>query len=322
MTEVIQQDVRTGVEAAEKIARHLWTMPVLASDALGWQGLIARRYLNVQPAYVEIPPLDDNILVITLRGASRIDGRMARRFSGEIAAPGSSFLAPCGIASQWYNSHAIDILHLYVPPLTLTRLITDSGGYTAEPIELRPLCSHADPLLEQLAYGLLHEMSSVQLQGQLYANTLIQAIAAHLLRHYSSATPQTQAQIEPRRTSLTPVRLRQVFDYIQEHLEQDLSLAHLATIAHLSPYHLTRLFKEATGLSLHQYVTHQRVERAKQFLQESDLRIADIAAQVGFHDHAHLIRHFTRLVGISPGNLRKIVHGGRKDVQGSNSSKD
>lgn len=307
--------VRTAVEAAEHLARNLWTMPVLASDSLGWQGLIARRYANVQPEHVELPPLEDNVLIFTVRGASRIDGRMSRTFSGEVAAPGSWFLAPHSTPSQWFNSHPVDILHLYVPPTTLAQFIAEGGSYTAERIELRELCSYADPLLEHLASGLLREMVGGQPEGSLYANALIQSISAHLLRHYSNLTPHVQRQLEPRRSCLAPVALRQLCDYVHDNLSKDLSLDHLARIAHMSSFHLTRLFKQATGTSLHQYIIQQRVEQARQLLEGSDLRIADVAVQVGFYDHAHLTRHFTRLIGVSPSSLRKIVRNGRNDMQ-------
>jgi AraC family transcriptional regulator len=61
-------------------------------------------------------------------------------------------------------------------------------------------------------------------------------------------------------------RLRAVVEYVEDHLDDGLSLGQMAAVAHLSPYHFARQFKAATGLPPHQYVIMRRVERAKQFL--------------------------------------------------------
>jgi AraC-like DNA-binding protein len=80
------------------------------------------------------------------------------------------------------------------------------------------------------------------------------------------------------------------------------SLEDLAHIAGLSPFHLTRVFHEATGLPPHTYLTQLRVSRAKQRLQAGD-PIADVAAATGFSDQSHLTRRFKRIVGVTPGQF-------------------
>ncbi len=56
----------------------------------------------------------------------------------------------------------------------------------------------------------------------------------------------------------------------------------------------------------HQYVIRRRIERAKQLLKQSDLRIVDIALACGFANQSHFSRHFRRIVGISPKEFRHI----------------
>jgi len=58
------------------------------------------------------------------------------------------------------------------------------------------------------------------------------------------------------------------------------------------------------GISLHQYVIQQRVERAKLMLSKTGLAIADIVAQVGFSSQSHLTQHFKRLTGMTPKQVR------------------
>ena len=100
----------------------------------------------------------------------------------------------------------------------------------------------------------------------------------HLLRHYSTLTQEITSE----NRSLTPAQLQQAIDYIHTHLDRDLSLAEVAGVISISPTYFASLFKRATGISPHQYVIQQRVERAKLLLTTTDLAIADIALQVGF----------------------------------------
>ena len=100
-------------------------------------------------------------------------------------------------------------------------------------------------------------------------------------------------------------RLRAVEEYIEEHLDGCPTLAQLAAVVRLNPYHFARQFKAATGLPPHQYVILRRVERAKQLLQAgTDLSLAEVALRAGFSDQSQFSRHFNRLVGVTPGQFR------------------
>ena len=108
-----------------------------------------------------------------------------------------------------------------------------------------------------------------------------------------------------RQRGLSARRLKAVLGYIREHLHAALTLRDLAAVAHLSPYHFARRFKESTGLSPHQYVIARRIEWAKELLRgEEDLSLAQVAARVGFWDQGHFTRHFKRLVGVTPKRFR------------------
>ena len=76
-------------------------------------------------------------------------------------------------------------------------------------------------------------------------------------------------------------------------------------MAHMSPDHFARSFKAATGLSPHQYVIQRRVERAKTLLSDTGLTVAEVARAVGFSNPSHLATHVRRVLGVSPGALRR-----------------
>jgi AraC family transcriptional regulator len=99
--------------------------------------------------------------------------------------------------------------------------------------------------------------------------------------------------------------LEQATDYIDDNLPRKLTLEEIAGVARMSPHHFARSFKAATGLSPHQFVIHRRVERAKSLLSDTGLTVAEVARAVGFSNPSHLAHHVRRLLGVSPGALRR-----------------
>lgn len=104
--------------------------------------------------------------------------------------------------------------------------------------------------------------------------------------------------------NLTHTQLQQVLEYINTHLDRDLSLADIAKVINVSPTYFASLFKREMEIPPHQYVIQQRVERAKLMLSKTDLAIADIALQVGFSSQSHLTQQFKRLTGMTPKQVR------------------
>ena len=118
-----------------------------------------------------------------------------------------------------------------------------------------------------------------------------------------SASPGVLSDISPLPTNnkgLSPERLRRVRDYVEAHLDDDLSLTVLADIACLSPYHFSRSFKEATGVGPQRYVIQRRLERAKSSLRLTHDPLALIAQEAGFADQSHLTSIFRREIGVTP----------------------
>jgi AraC family transcriptional regulator len=100
-------------------------------------------------------------------------------------------------------------------------------------------------------------------------------------------------------------KLRRVIDYIESHLDQDLSLVKLAAIAQMSPYYFARLFKQSIGAPPHQYLTTCRIEKAKQLLANKDLSILEITQQIGLQSQSHFTNLFRRSVGVTPSAYRE-----------------
>lgn len=103
--------------------------------------------------------------------------------------------------------------------------------------------------------------------------------------------------------------LQFLIDYIERHLEENITLSQMAAMLNFSQAYLSQRFKEETGIPLHQYIIRRRVQRAKQLLQCSNLSLTDIALRCGFCSHSHLSRCFRRIEGIPPSAFRLGIDG-------------
>lgn len=93
--------------------------------------------------------------------------------------------------------------------------------------------------------------------------------------------------------------------YIKEHLADKLTLEDAAEHVSLSKSYFCRVLKDELGYTFTEYVNHLRVERAKLYLRDSTMSIADIAYAVGFDDQSYFTRIFKKLTSQSPGQYRK-----------------
>jgi AraC family transcriptional regulator len=98
--------------------------------------------------------------------------------------------------------------------------------------------------------------------------------------------------------------LIQARQFVDEHLDQPLTLAQLSQEVGLSPFHFARLFKAAFGTSPHQFILQRRLERCWDLLCESSLSLTQIAMATGFGDQSHLSRSFRRHFGKTPQEAR------------------
>lgn len=96
-----------------------------------------------------------------------------------------------------------------------------------------------------------------------------------------------------------------VTDYLNGHLNEDINLDLMADKLNITPGYLSSCFKEKTGTNFSDYLNDLRIGRAKELLMNLELRIQDVASEVGYHNVNSFIRMFKRYSGITPGEYRK-----------------
>jgi AraC-like DNA-binding protein len=100
-------------------------------------------------------------------------------------------------------------------------------------------------------------------------------------------------------------RLHLARDYIHANLNRPLNLEEIAGVAHLSPYHFLRTYKQIFGQTPHKYLTQQRLERARFLLSQTRQSITDICFEIGFESLGSFSTLFQRRVGLSPRRYRQ-----------------
>ena len=103
--------------------------------------------------------------------------------------------------------------------------------------------------------------------------------------------------------------VERVIQAVSERLDESYSLSDLAAIAYLSPYHFHRVFRHATGVPPGRFLAALRMEAAKRLLLTSDLSVTETCFAVGYHSLGTFTSQFSRLVGLSPGALRRLARG-------------
>jgi len=120
--------------------------------------------------------------------------------------------------------------------------------------------------------------------------------------------PETEEDSESRMESASGAFIvKNALAYIEKNYAQKLTLCDVAEKTYVSQWHLSKLLNKHTGQGFSDLLNRARIEHAKQLLEDSSLRVGDVAEQVGFADLAHFSRVFKKQEGVSANEYRNRI---------------
>ena len=234
----------------------------------------------------------------------------AERYDGETSVEGM----PTSAAREF--NHKLTLVpagrrfYGWQKPRALTRVTyfcIDPNGPLLDPtlhpgaVELKPAIFFYDRDIWETAAKLTAQVESPG--PRTYAEALGQVLMHELVRRNGGATAPEPAV----HGGLAAWQQKRVTEYIDDHVADDVSLAALADLARLSPFHFSRAFRQSFGMPPHRYHIVKRIERAKCRLADMSLSVTEVGQQLGFSESSAFTATFRKVTGRTPSDLRRSL---------------
>lgn len=157
------------------------------------------------------------------------------------------------------------------------------------------LLAHGEEIITQIFMGYDEGYRSIYKQTSMpqvldWLRHLSEGLCHHLAHHQKSQTHKMVLQVK---------------QYIDQHLTEKLSLPEVASLFHITPNYLSLLFKKHSEVGFSEYMSQRKVDYAKKLLAESDLKIYEIAEQLGFENAFYFSKVFKKIEGCSPRDYKQ-----------------
>jgi AraC-like DNA-binding protein/ligand-binding sensor protein len=132
-----------------------------------------------------------------------------------------------------------------------------------------------------------------------------------LLTIFAQHLSMLSNQVVVQHDNAEPPVITKAKEYILEHQTENLRLGHVAKACNTSTFYFCKMFKKITGINFTDYLSRVRIEKSKNLLLNPNLRVSEIAFEVGFQSLTHFNRVFKKILGQSPTEYRAQLLGAR-----------
>jgi len=160
---------------------------------------------------------------------------------------------------------------------------------------------------EQLKERMLNwqvEWLKVQEGAELDGSSIADLMGAYTLSQMVACINRDITVVEHGRTR-SRIEIRSAVQWIKDHMQEPISLPHIANQVGLSPHYVSKLFREETGSSVNQYITRLRMEKAVELLRHTNKKVYEIAEEVGIPSYRYFTVTFRNWTGVSPTDYKR-----------------
>lgn len=193
-------------------------------------------------------------------------------------------------------------LHIYIPQAMLCELAGVQSGAGSPVTLIDPQGAH-DSEVARVARLITDEMRNAMWLSRMAIDATSISLSIHLLRQYSNRDLVRGGYCSG--SYARDWRVRRAVELLEARLSDDLRLEEVAVAVDVSPSHLLRLFRQATGEPPHRWLMRRRIKRACELLADPRESITQIAHDCGFASSQHFATVFRRHVGTTPSDFRR-----------------
>jgi AraC family transcriptional regulator len=292
--------------SAEAFERYVGGKCLQAGHGEAWRDI--KAWIIAPPRVVDtvhLPSVSEPFLAWSISGEVEFQEREGKRpWITHRIRKGSFFLtaggAPYDCRWKTLTPEPFETMAVFIELPLLQRALEEVFGADAPHARLRDVSAFTDPalnwLMERVREELLRRRAS-----PLFLQGIAQAVAIHLARNYAETVKESHSGS----SSLPGYKLRQITDWMAEHVAEEFNLDRLAAQAGLSKFYFNRLFKSTMGVSpSHHHIT-LRMDAARRLLRETKKSVVEIALDIGYANPSHFAQLFRRETGLSPSDYRR-----------------
>lgn len=277
----------------EAIAEHstwLTNTPSQIEKSLPFYIMEAGHFFAYQDYVICRSYHDSYLFLFTIRG----NGKISINQNTHTLLPGQAILIDCHKPHEYYAvTDQWEFLWLHTNGEGMYSMYPLLYSGTPFPIQL----ADTENMLSVFDY-IFHQMMSPGIESSLALSLKLHQLCNDMIR-FALQTEQTNQK----RSYEQEMQL--VVAFLQEHLQEQITVEDMLSLVSISKYHFIRLFKRSFGVTPYHYLNTLRINHAKTLLRTSDLPIADIAWKCGFQDTSNFIYQFKKCTGQKPTSYRK-----------------